>query len=326
MLIFCVSLSAQDQSVFSYFDSEGVTEITLSTDMSLLVKKKSREEYQPAHISWVTESGDSVAMDVKIRARGNIRKQVCYYPPIRITFPKKSFKFRKTKWVNSCSDNNGNEQWLLKEYLAYKIFNILTDKSFKTRLFHITYKNTKKDKAFTRYGYIIEHEDELALRLGGKVYEPKILKESLLEPEQLNLYTAFQYLIGNTDWAFLNRHNVEIITDPSKGMLLAIPYDFDYSGLVDAEYAVPHETVPIDDVSDRFNKGLCMTEAECQAVCKIFIEKKNEIMQEVENFSLLNKKTKAWVIDYFEDFFEVIENPKSATRCFVRDCKKKEVN
>ena len=71
-----------------------------------------------------------------------------------------------------------------------------------------------------------------------------------------------------------------------------VPYDFDYSGFVNATYAVPPEGLDIENVRERRFLGYCRTEAEFQEVFDQFIAKENDVYQIIDDFPYLNQKIK----------------------------------
>jgi hypothetical protein len=125
-------------------------------------------------------------------------------------------------------------------------------------------------------------------------------------------------MIGNTDWAVTNKHNMKFIRTNSE-LILPIAYDFDYSGLVNAYYAVPHESIPISDVSTRYNKGACMTEEEAIALCNHFKSKKDELFAVLKKAAVDEKMYKK-MAKYLEGFFKLIDNDKRAILIFAKDC------
>src|SRR5690606_36094724 len=137
----------------------------------------------------------------------------------------------------------------------FKLYNELTDNSFKAQLVKVKYCDSeKKQEPIERFGFLIEHPRELADRMDGR-----ILGEAYGVPKNIHLpaykvFTLFQYMIGNTDWGLSNRHNVELVECQVDGVRLPVPvpYDFDFCGLVDAPYAIPHHSHRIQDVKERF--------------------------------------------------------------------------
>ncbi len=308
-------------SAISLFTSDSVIHAILKTDMKSLMKNKFVELDQPATLQIVRGPGDTTSYEVEIKCRGNIRKETCYYPSIRMKFSKQDFSYHKLKWVNVC-DGESDEDFLLKEYLAYKMFRILTDKSFETELVWMQYMDSSgKEKSLTSYAFVIQNADELAANFGGRVHEPKILKEEILNSEQLAIFSFFQYMIGNTDWAFGNRHNVEVFTNPETNTVMPVAYDFDYSGFVNTSYATPHQSIPISHVTVRYNKSICMDEELCEKTRQLFLEKKEAILATCRDFELLNIRTRTKAVDFLEAFFKTMEDRKVTHRIFVKDCK-----
>ncbi|MBK9492182.1 MAG: hypothetical protein IPO07_27855 [Haliscomenobacter sp.] len=57
--------------------------------------------------------------------------------------------------VTHCIENKtiGNEQ-LLKEFLTYRLYNLLTDKSYRVQLIQITYVDSNGKDKEKRYGFL----------------------------------------------------------------------------------------------------------------------------------------------------------------------------
>ena len=290
--------------------------------MKLLVKNKYKEDYQPAVIQLIQEKGDTVSYSVKIRGRGNIRKEQCRYPPIKVKFSKKNFEYNKLKWVNTCFGTDKGDQWLLKEYLAYKLFGIMTDRGFRTKLLKVEYVNTgKDDKLDTRYAFIIENAEELAARLGGRLYNPKVLKQKLIDPDQLALFTMFNYMISNTDWSLENRHNLQAMTDSLVKAVVVIPYDFDYAGFVGTSYAAVHESLPNKSVKERYNNGYCIDDEIREKYRQIFIANRDEALRACREFEYFDEKSKKETEFFLTSFFDLMENEKKVAEIFTKNCK-----
>lgn len=324
LFLFAATLSvgsAQLPAAFSLFENDSIIDVTLKSDLKLLVKNKHREEYQPAELTITRPSGETVVKEVKIKSRGNRRKEVCYYPPIRVKFDKDDYAYNKLKWVIPCQSNEGAEQLLLKEYICYKIYRTYTDRSFRTALMRVKFVDTGRDnKEFTSYSFVIEDIDQIADQLGGREYDPVVLREKILDKDLLTLYTMFQYMIGNTDWHVSNSHNIKAVTDPAVGAVVLLPYDFDYSGVVNASYAVPHESLRIKSVTERHNKGSCLPEDLSLKYREILLEKRAEIDDLIRSFPYYKKKTGDLTAQYIEDFFDEIESEKRAKSIFSVNC------
>ena len=150
-----------------------------------------------------------------------------------------------------CAGDQEYEQYTLREYLAYRIFNLFTPRSFRARLAKATHVDSSTGKTLAiRYAMFIESEADVARRLEGRVVQlPRTLFRDL-DPETLTLMMLFEYMIGNTDFSIFALHNVRLVQDQAR-VLYPIPYDFDLSGVVNARYAVPDRQLPIATVLDR---------------------------------------------------------------------------
>ena len=138
---------------------------------------------------------------------------------------------------------------MLKEHLAYQIYNALTDKSLRARLARMTYHDTSgRTESLTRYAFFVEHFDSLAKRHDAVVWKPERFDVLDADPVEMATLDVFEYMIGNTDWSAVFNHNVVLIRDAA-GRATAVPYDFDFSGLVDAEYASVAPELPIRHVT-----------------------------------------------------------------------------
>ncbi|HSK12913.1 MAG TPA: hypothetical protein VK907_06830, partial [Phnomibacter sp.] len=231
-----------------FFEDVDPIEVVLQTDMKKLVSQKKNPNFQPATLTWknADASGD-VVEPIRIRLRGKNRKETCSNASLMIDFRVDSQKTRlsnlkEMKWVAPCSRNVDGEQFVLKEYLIYKMYNEFTDLSFKVRLLHITFQDASgKQKPFTQYGFALEHVDDLKKRNNCIEEKKRQFLTVQTQREQATLVSIFQYMIGNTDWAVPNYHNVKLLIpkDSPTAQPYMVPYDFDYAGAVNTPYAVP---------------------------------------------------------------------------------------
>ena len=310
---------AQDVNIFQHFLQQETLKCTLTTDIKFLTAKKHIEEYVP---SVLNVNGEDYKVEIK--TRGNSRKTICYFPPFKIKFDKEQLKIKEPnsfKLVNCCKNNVVAEQLLLKEYFTYKLYNIITPRSLQALLLDMTYQDSnKKKKGHAKFALMLEEEESFSERFGGVIYEPKVTFSNRLDTLQLAIMTMFEYMIGNTDWAMGNQHNCFVVRH-KKGLPFPVAYDFDYSGFVNADYAVPQANTPIKSVRQRHNRGRCMTEENCTLAAELFLSKKEEILKFTQEFPHFQKNTTKSTYKYLESFFDDLENEKSAHRIFCKDCK-----
>lgn len=316
-------------TIFKRFNRNSILKLTIETNTKDLVTKKYKEEWQPLTLKMREENGDSVSWKAKVRTRGNIRKQVCYYPPLKVKFKKKwllkngmDSAYNDLKIVVGCRKGANYGDLVLKEYLTYKLYEELTDISFRTQLAEITFIDTEgKWKPMTTYAFIIENEDEMATRLNARCAKPKRLRSKYMYAHQLDKMTIFEYMIGNTDWSAHSSHNVRLIKCKDYPLPVPIAYDFDYSGLVNAPYAVHGEGIDIEKITERLYLGICREAGVLEEQIPIFNEKKDKLYQLINEFDYLSSKKKKTMINYLDDFYDVLNNPKRFKRNIVDNCR-----
>lgn len=142
--------------------------------------------------------------------------------------------------------------------------------------------------------------------------------------ELMTMVSVFQYFIGNTDWSVPNNHNVKLIFSKENDAALpfAIPYDFDYCGVVDASYAIPNEIIGTEKVTERVYRGFPRSIEEIQTILQVFKNKKESILGLINNFELLSERTRKNMTRYLEDFYDTIENSNNVKTIFVDNARK----
>lgn len=310
------------------FEEETVLKITLSGDLDRLFKDRVGEaSYVNLNLSYEEGSIEGVAIPIKSKTRGNFRRQknVCTYPPLLLNFSKKTASNSvfhnqdKVKLVMPCKW----DKFVVREYYAYKLYNLLTEKSFKVRLVQIKLEDTsgkiKKEDPF--YGFLIEEEVQLAERNGLEV-----LKKDLLRPEQIKsddflTMAVFQYLIGNTDWSIQFRQNIKLLSDQYQENIIAVPYDFDHAGIVSAPYAKPAEALELSTVRERRYRGYCIEDmGKFEQVFFLFNAKKEEIYALYSNSPHLEKSYINSTIKYLNGFYRTINSARLAKSEFTYPC------
>lgn len=313
-----------------FYSSDKVLKLTIESDYKNLQKNKTDREYQKAILKYQLNDTVLLSRKIKIKPRGNFRLNNCYYPPLKINFPKKDAKlkmireFDKLKMVVQCKGGRSFENYLLGEYLAYKLYNILTDYSFRVRLLKVRYVDTgSKKKPIDSYAFIIEDIDNLAKRVNGVEIETKHIGDKFLFRDQSALLFLFEYFIGNTDWSIPGLHNIKLIkpNDHTKTQVYVIPYDFDYSGIINATYAIPHEMLDIKTVRERLYRGYCRTPEEWQRVVNIFNDKKEDIYALYRQSGLLDKYDLKSTLNYIDSFYETINTPNAFKREIINNCR-----
>ena len=305
---------AKEMSIFDAVMTDSIRHFNLETDYAHLIRTKNKEVYQPAFLTFTNQQGENSKWKVQLRTRGNMRKRVCYFPPFKIKFDKSDLEkaalardWNDIKVVTACKSGNVYDQYVIKEYLVYKLFNVLTDKSFRAQLITL-HLQKEKGKPNEMIGFLIEPETQLATRYEGTVYEPRVLNPKYTLQEQYDLISVFQYMIGNTDWSVANAHNIKAIRTALFKLPFCVPYDFDYAGIVNTNYAVPHESLAIETVTERLFLGLCRDDNAYQKIAQLFIQKKADLYAVIKDCNYLIASEKQYMTSYMDDFFEIIED------------------
>jgi len=318
------------------FMSNDLLEVTIRGPFSTIMRVRSRDEELPGTLTYNDPEAVDVTLDLEIRTRGRFRHQeeVCPWAPLRLDFKKSTTKGTlfagsdKVKMVTHCRPGSPhNTQALLKEHLAYRIFNQVTDNSFRVRLLRVTYVNSEsKDRKRTYFAFLIEHREQLSKRIGVPINGAEATEIRLLDPSLTNLGSVFQYLIANTDFSPIRAapdeaccHNNVLFGDQD-GELLVIPYDFDMSGIVDAPYASPNPRFGLSSVRERLYRGRCANNSHLAASTQAFIDQKQAVLDLVSNDEHLDKRTRKKTLRFIDDFYTTIEDPKKLQSNLIEKC------
>lgn len=325
------------------FRSDEVLKAVLTAPIAQVYAQRHQEVriYHPGQWTYVDDDGETKRLDVSIRTRGHFRREVCDLPPLQLNFKKSQVKGtlfagqNKIKLVAPCKDGERYQQYVILEYLAYRIWQIITDRGFSTRLVRLSYVDRdEKLDPWTDFAFLIEDDSDMADRLGlDRVRLESVLYSQLDQPHTA-LVQVFQFLIANNDYSVIKPsgdddccHNIELIGvvnedgEVGDGDVVPIPYDFDFSGLVNATYAAPPSQVPVRDVRFRYFYGLCQPRPLLDEAIGHIQSKKDEILTLIADTAELDDGMRDKTITYIEDFFEIIEDPVSVNSEIVRRCR-----
>lgn len=317
-------LPEKKKGLFDYvYEMEGRPHLKIETDIKCLIKKKGREEYQKAQFTLSDNSGETLLnLKGKLRARGNIRKKVCMLPPVKIDFPKKKLdslgfiKHDKLKLVFPCSYAASNQEKLFKEYFLYELYKLIEPSGIRAKLIDIHLTDAEKDEKMT--GILVEDEVAYANWNNANVIEKGKIAASHFDRESFVKMQFFQYMIANTDWSLENKHNLEIVNLNSPPKILALPYDFDYSGFVGQSYAVPHPSLPIKDVHERYFFSYKVSDEEFEKAVEFYRSVEEDVYRLCENAVYMSEKINKANKNYLRSFFKMLENPDRLKKSILR--------
>ena len=303
------------------FASNEILELRIEANFNKIHKeRKAKSKAYPATLRMVDADGTEQELGLKIKTRGifRLKRSTCPDPPLRLDFPKSELEGtvfdgqNKLKLVTHCRDRDDYEQNTLQEYLIYRTYNLLSDKSFRVRLARITYVDSRgNDDDMVRYGFLIEDEDAMASRIGGKIVKAREAPWSLLSDEESALVSVFQYMVGNTDWSLQFFHNIKLV-QLATGAYVPVPYDFDWAGLVEAPYAVPNSQFGTRSVRDRVYRGFCRPAVDFGLIYAQFQEDREAILSLFADQRGLSRRNRERSARYLGGFFRTLEDPSKA--------------
>ena len=330
LLLVSISIHAQvpaDREKF--FLAEEPIEVSITTDIKNLRTQKKEPQYQVAKVNFRFTENDVIEEDIRLMPRGEFRKNNCDIAALMLNFnnpssPKLAF-LKKLKLVGGCNAGLASEQLLLKEYLTYKIFNQLTDMSFRVRLLHVRYNDSRgKMKPYSQYAFVIEDVDDMAKRNNCVEVEGRKYFMEQTNREHMTMIGLFQYMIGNTDFSVPNYHNIKLIVNKNDTLSrpFVVPYDFDYCGIVNADYAIPSEMLGIANVKDRLYRAYSRSMEELQVAITLFNSKKSNIVSLVNNFHALSSREKKEMSNYIESFYNILGKKSDVEAIFINNAVK----
>ena len=302
-------------TIFETLMREEALDITIETDLGELINNRRREDYQPATMTYKTQDGVTVRHNIEVVPRGKFRRRICDFPPVKIKFSKKELttaglkKHNNLKLATHCmEDKEAGNYNVFKEYLAYKLYNALTSNSFRVQLVRVTYVDaTGQMSKVKRYGFLIEDDEELAERLGGNLCECLNADSDMMTAYDETMMSVYNYMIGNEDWSLSMVRNIKMIEQAGGARVLPVAYDFDFSGLVNASYAVPSSDFGQRHIKDRDYLGFGTDTASLQIVLQHLREKKSVLYGIISDFKLLPAEQRLEMRDYLESFYQIVQ-------------------
>ena len=316
-------LLSQQEGVPTYEDTVAVYEdlfsaeeplyLTLKFDVKALQKTRRQDVYHDAEMTNVVSEEFQVTNSVQVKARGTFGRDICTLPPIWLNIGHAGIKADslqdviRMKMVVRCKNAAQYEPYVLKEYLVYKIYNIITPLSYRVRLVRLTIIDTGRNNEVTEDWAFLQEPDELmTLRLDAMMIKSDKLSMSNVNPEVINSLSLFQYMIGNADYSVTGQHNLKILALKEYGPtgFLPVPCDFDFSGLVNTHYAVPGEALGTTSIRERYYLGPCRPKQVHEETIQELAQFEGEIREYIKDFEYLDEKEKVDMIEYLDSYFK----------------------
>ena len=325
---------AEESENAPLFQSFEPLKITLRTDIEWLRDERNDSVEVAGTATFIDLDGAEVEKPVDVRTRGLFRMNPrnCNFPPLRLDFPQSQMEGtvfegqNRLKLVTPCHDGRNDYQtYVYDEYLAYRVLNVLSPYSNRVRLVEITYEDIEDDyDTRTKIGFLIEDDERMAERNRATYMEVAGLPPMMADGPQSVFVAVFNYMIGNLDWSPVYFHNVKLIRTED-GRFVTVPYDFDFAGVVDARYAIPPPEITernrIRSVRQRLYRGFCRDQLQYLPVAELFNSKRQELQDLYQSFQLHEEDDIEDALEYFEDFWEVIDDPEEFEDEIMDDCR-----
>jgi hypothetical protein len=316
---------AKKGEVTPLFATDTPIHVTIKGPMGTLAFNRA-EVPRPA-----TMTVDGVTYPVTLTTRGITRKSadICDFPPLRVAFtqappPGSLFEHQKhLKLVTHCRRSADFQQKVLLEYSAYRLYNLMTPESFRARLANIDYIDETGRPYISRVGYFLEDTSDVAKRNGmTEAHMPDTIAGELLDPAASARFAIFEYMISNYDWSMRAGpkgepccHNSRLLSSGPGSLLIPVPYDFDWSGLVDAPYAGPPEGINIANLRQRDYRGYCAHQAQARAFAAQLSPRRAEFLGLFATLPGLAPREQANAAQFVQGFFNDLDSGKMLRSC-----------
>jgi hypothetical protein len=330
-LVFATPAHAQ-QAEKPLFAAPDPIHIVIQAPLSTITRN--REGHDTIAGTLTDPNGQNLPISLAVRGITRRTSETCDFPPLRVDFtapPPPTSLFagqKKLKLVTHCRNAASFQQYVLLEYAAYRMYNLLTPMSFRARLANIDYRDANGRPIVSRIGYFLEDLSDVAHRNGLKVvHAGERIPVSYLSPADAGRYALFEHLLANHDWSMRAGpagkdccHNAELVGLAAPGATIPIPYDFDFSGYVNAPYATPPAELDISDVRQRLYRGYCIHNASVVAAAREMRALHPQIIGVLSQVPGLEPATQQRAGAYLEKFFADIATDSDVGSKVINRC------
>lgn len=319
------------------FSDTSEMKVTLSGPWRTIRNKIDKDALYPVQLTYTGADGKQHTIDAEVAPRGITRRErVCDFPPLKIHFDKEKMKgteFRgnkSLKMVTYCNTGSEYEQYYIKEFLVYRIYNLITEFSFRVRPMMVEYKDSQsRNFSISRFSFLIEDVDDVAERNGLNKLSITQISYKTLDPVEISRLALFQFMVGNVDYATNQGpeedsccHNTRLIGAGNHlSPRYSIPYDFDSTGLVDAHYAFAPTVLKLRNVRQRKYRGFCFANDKLPETVALFNKKRPDILALFKNNAHLDDHNRKKAIEYIEDFYKIINDPRELKEEIIDKCR-----
>jgi hypothetical protein len=194
------------------------------------------------------------------------------------------------------------------------------------RLLRVRYREPGARKPrWERWGFALEDAADLARRVGMERVRESAIDRARLDPAATSRAELFFYLVGMTDFSLVRRqggpccHNARALRR-ADGAIVPVPYDFDQTGVVDAEYASPDSRLGIHSVKQRKFRGQCRPPEITNASIALLRAKRGEIRALFEAQPQLSRTRVRRALAFLDEFYEWADDPARVATTLAEEC------
>ncbi len=337
-----VATAQTNGSTGTLFTSYDVLELQLVTDLNKLINDDNAK--RDGDLSYAGPGGDSVTLKLKVltarrdvdvsvgmRAPKTVYLQqsgkICDFPPFQLDLEDSKTdgtifsSHVALKLITHCEDDEDDaEQWAVQQYLMHRTLALVSDWCLQARLVRVTYIDQKnKRDPMTKYAVLIEDPQHMASRIGGQLYDVQGLHPLDIDSESMVTMALFQFMVFNTDWGVSGLHNVKIVA--YQNVAYPVPYNFEWSGIVNAPFAKPSDALSISTVRDRLYRGFCRPDFEFEAPLARFNSQRESILEMVRTEEGLEPEVRARMVSDYEEFYQIVNDPDGWRNWIMVKCR-----
>jgi len=337
LLLLIISLGAsfsglaQKDALTPLFQSQEPLAIRMDFSIKEVKKIKSDTIYTASMLHYKNESGQWDSLKIGLRARGNFRRANCTFPPLRIKMKKADsdktpFSGNKSlKLVVPCQSAKTYSDLIVKEFICYKLYEVISPYHFSTRITELNLVDGKGKQAknYSLTAFLIEDDDLVAKRHKAKMMDELKIHPMRLQDTISTKHDFFEYMISNSDWSSVEQHNMKVMQLKSEAYI-PLPYDFDMSGVVNAPYSTVSELLETTSVKERVYRGFCRSPELFEYTRKEYLQLEPSIKNVVNGFEgQLQSKELTGLNKYLDEFFTILKSDKSFKENIVQKCRTK---
>jgi hypothetical protein len=330
--LFAVPAPLAAQQPKPLFAASDPVHLIIQAPLSDLFRRRESKDTVPGTLT--DPAGQSLPITLNLRGITRRLADTCDFPPLRVRFtapppPSSVFAGQKSlKLVTHCRNTASFQQYLLLEYSAYKMYNLLTPRSFNVRLASVDYRGADGRPIVSRAGFFIEDLSDVAKRNGMKVtHAPERIPVPDLSPPDAARYVLFEDMLANHDWSMRAGpagedccHNAELIGPLAPGATVPVPYDFDFSGFVSAPYATPPDELHIASVRQRVYRGYCIHNDAVLAAARQLRDARPQMMAAITATPGMEPSTASRGIKFLDAFFADIASDDAVNSKLLKHC------